>query len=187
MMQEIYVPLGSWFEQNTATALALLSGFVFVLTFYIVYLHMRLSKVCNRFRYLLQDVDSKNLEELLISQGIQLREVLRELARVKHRQSDLADEVSGRLTAPTLVRYSAFENTGSDQSFSMAILNSRGDGAALSSLHSRDECRVYAKAIINGESHHTLTEEEKEAVAMAMREIASSKEDLAKIARNNSP
>lgn len=67
-----------------------------------------------------------------------------------------------------LVRFQAFENMGSDLSFAFALLNQEGSGVVLSSIHNRDESRVYAKPIKEGVSTYSLTGEEKEVIARAM-------------------
>lgn len=68
-----------------------------------------------------------------------------------------------------LVRFRAFENMGSDLSFAFALLNQEGTGIVLSSIHSREESRVYAKPVNEGQSKYLLTDEEKEVITKAMQ------------------
>ncbi len=70
-----------------------------------------------------------------------------------------------------LVRYSAFENVGGDQSFSLALVDARGNGAVLSGLHSRDEARVYAKPLLQWRSSYSLSAEEQQALGQARQMI----------------
>ena len=67
-----------------------------------------------------------------------------------------------------LLRFRAFENVGSDQSFAFALVNQEGTGVVLSSIHNREESRVYAKPVNQGLSSYTLTKEEQEVIATAM-------------------
>jgi hypothetical protein len=67
-----------------------------------------------------------------------------------------------------LVRYNPFQDTGGDQSFALALLDKRGDGVVVSSLHSRTMTRFYAKPIKGGVSPLSLSEEEVQAVQQAM-------------------
>lgn len=67
-----------------------------------------------------------------------------------------------------LLRFQAFDNMGSDLSFAFALLNQEGSGVVLSSIHNRDESRVYAKPIKEGVSTYSLTGEEKEVIDRAM-------------------
>ena len=67
-----------------------------------------------------------------------------------------------------LVRYNPFEDTGGNQSFAVALLDADGDGVVVSSLHARQITRVYAKAIARGRSEAALSDEEAEALKIAM-------------------
>src|SRR3989338_10810683 len=49
-----------------------------------------------------------------------------------------------------LLRYNPYEDTGGDQSFSIALLDERGSGIVLTSLHARSGTRVFAKPVIEG-------------------------------------
>ncbi len=69
-----------------------------------------------------------------------------------------------------LVRYNPFEDTGGNQSFAVALLDDHGDGVVVSSLHARQNTRVYAKAITGGRSEAALSDEEAEALRRAMAE-----------------
>jgi hypothetical protein len=70
-----------------------------------------------------------------------------------------------------LVRYSAFEDTGGDQSFSLAMVDGDGDGVIVSALYGRDATRVYAKPVEGWTSSRTLAEEEEQALSQARRVV----------------
>ncbi len=66
-------------------------------------------------------------------------------------------------------RFNPFTNTGGNQSFSMGILDENGNGIMISSLHSRESTRIYAKPITKGKSAGTgLSAEEKQALKQAL-------------------
>jgi Protein of unknown function (DUF4446) len=67
-----------------------------------------------------------------------------------------------------VVRYNAFEEMGGNLSFSLAILDDHGDGIVLTSINGRADSRTYAKPIKGLSSAHTLSDEEREAVAAAV-------------------
>ncbi len=66
-----------------------------------------------------------------------------------------------------LVRYDAFEDMGGRLSFSAALLDAQGDGFIITSINGRSETRTYAKPVRNLSSKHNLSEEEREAIAIA--------------------
>ena len=89
------------------------------------------------------------------------------------------DELSGRLPAVEkrssislqrvgVVRFNPFEDTGGQQSFAVALLDNRGSGLVISSLHSRQATRVYLKQISEGKSETQLGDEEAEAIRLAL-------------------
>lgn len=82
-------------------------------------------------------------------------------ARVDH----LAEETQRGLQRASLVRYDAFKELGGHMSFSLALLDARGDGVVVSALNDRAGARVYAKPIVGGRSTFTLSEEEQRALS----------------------
>jgi len=74
-----------------------------------------------------------------------------------------------------MIRFNPFNETGGNQSFSVAILDGNDCGIVISSLFSRNENRVYGKPIKNGVSEFPLTDEEKEAIRLAqiIRQISN--------------
>lgn len=62
------------------------------------------------------------------------------------------------------VRFKAFESGSSNQSFAIALLDEKGTGVVLSSLHNRDRMSTYAKTVSHYKSTYDLTEEEKQVI-----------------------
>jgi hypothetical protein len=67
-----------------------------------------------------------------------------------------------------LVRFDAYNEMSGRQSTSIALLDESGSGIVVSSIHHRDQARLYAKRVHHGESDLELAPEEEEAVRMAM-------------------
>ena len=68
-----------------------------------------------------------------------------------------------------VVRYNAFENVGSDLSFSIALLDANDDGFVINGIYSRDSSCTYAKPINNGTAKYVLSAEEMQAVDTARK------------------
>ena len=58
------------------------------------------------------------------------------------------------------IRYNAFNESGSDLSFSIAIVDDQLDGLVFTSIHGREETYCYGKPIVKGESKYPLSPEE---------------------------
>ena len=65
------------------------------------------------------------------------------------------------------VRYDAFEDTGSDLSYALALLNRAGDGVVISSIYSRTDTRTYGKAVKSFKPAANASEEELRAIELA--------------------
>ena len=72
------------------------------------------------------------------------------------------------LTYRGLVRFDAYNELSGRQSTSIALLDAAGSGIVVSSIHHRDQARVYAKQVREGRAELELAPEEQEAVRMAM-------------------
>jgi hypothetical protein len=69
-----------------------------------------------------------------------------------------------------LVRFNPFAEAGGDQSFCLALLDGEDSGLVVSSLHSREMTRIYAKPVKKGAAAtYDLSAEEKQAILKAKR------------------
>jgi len=67
-------------------------------------------------------------------------------------------------------RYNPFTDTGGDQSFSLSLLDENGDGVVISSLHSRENTRLYAKKVEQGKViSQALSKEETQVIKEALK------------------
>ena len=67
-----------------------------------------------------------------------------------------------------LVKYDAFREMSGKLSYALALLDKNNNGFMVNSMYSREGCYSYVKEIIKGESYITLSEEEQEALKMAI-------------------
>ena len=61
-------------------------------------------------------------------------------------------------------KYDAFDDVGGKLSFALALLDQDNSGVILNAVHSRDNCFLYLKEIVKGESYVMLSQEELEAL-----------------------
>lgn len=84
---------------------------------------------------------------------------------LRHEVAALRAEAVTALKNLAVVRYDAFDGTGGQLSWSLAILDDNGDGVLITSIHGRTEARTYAKSIVDFASEQPLSREEAEALA----------------------
>jgi hypothetical protein len=88
--------------------------------------------------------------------------------RLDARLHDAELRADGAIAYRALVRYDAYNEMSGRQSTSLALLDSHGSGFVLSSIHHRDQARLYAKQVVEGVGRLELSPEEQEAVRMAL-------------------
>jgi hypothetical protein len=90
-----------------------------------------------------------------------------DLLGLRREVAALRAEAGHGLKHVAVVRYDAFGDMGGHLSWSVALLDDRGDGVVLSSIHGRSEARTYAKGIAAWTCDQQLSPEEAEAVTNA--------------------
>ena len=162
-MSELNRTLG----ENLALVVGILGLAVIGLAVATVVLARRL-RVTGAARTLGAGADGESLQDLLAAHIAKVVEVGTELERLKELHEYLEVRSRGSLQHVGLVRFNPFEDTGSDQSFAIALLDDRRDGIVLSSLHGRGGTRTFAKPVEAGQSTHTLSDEEAQAIRIAV-------------------
>ena len=76
--------------------------------------------------------------------------------------------LQGAIAHRALVRYDAYNEMSGHQSMSIALLDATQSGIVLSSIHHRDQARLYAKQVHDGRSELELSPEEGEALRLAL-------------------
>jgi hypothetical protein len=112
--------------------------------------------------------DGKNLSAVLETHLDKVYAVARETDGLARRTATLEAEGRKAFQRLGLVRYNPFEDTGGNQSFALALLDADGDGTILTSLHTRQATRMYAKPVRGGRSDAALSDEESEALKIAL-------------------
>jgi Protein of unknown function (DUF4446) len=98
-----------------------------------------------------------------------LRDWMEEIAAALDRRMVTAEErLDGAIAYRALVRYDAYNEMSGHQSTSIALLDARRDGVVLSSIHHREQARLYAKQVRDGRADIELSPEEAEAVRLAL-------------------
>lgn len=149
--------------------ISLLFLVVIILAGWIALLEWRHRQLSQSFRLLMTGRGGADLETTLREFVTRLEQIEKATQAMDHRVTDLEVKQPYFVQHLGVVRFNPFLDKGGDQSFVVAILDDHADGAVISALHGRNEVRVYAKPVLGGQSTYTLTAEEKEAIARAMK------------------
>jgi hypothetical protein len=155
-------------SNNLALLAAAFGLILLILLIAVIAQSIRLGRAVRAYRSLARGGSDASLADVL---DLQVRRVEAVGARLEELNS-LAGEMEGRTRTSIqhigLVRFNPFDDTGSDQSFVIALLDDRRDGIVLSSLHGRANTRLFAKPVEGGESSHALSDEEAQAIRIAI-------------------
>lgn len=130
----------------------------------------RSGRIARNYRTLMRGMQDKNLEELLNAHLSRVKLALERVDDVELACKKLQLMAEKSIQKVGVVRFNAFHDTGSDLSFAVAMLDSRGDGVVISAIFGRDESRTYAKPIQRGASSYHLSDEERQAVGKALEQ-----------------
>ena len=155
--------------ENAALVLLILMALVALLLLAGIFTALRLRRLNLRINALVRGAEGHNLEQTLTAHLDKVEQTQRQMTALEQAVAALQAQMPGCLQRVHLLRYDAFEDVGGEQSFSLALLNAQGDGLVLSSVYSRMDVRVYAKAIQDGKPSHGLSQEEER----LLRELAS--------------
>jgi hypothetical protein len=89
-------------------------------------------------------------------------------ARLDGRLGTAELRLDGTIAYRGLVRYDAYNEMSGRQSTTIALLDANRSGVVISSIHHREQARVYAKQVIDGKGELQLSPEEEEAVRLAL-------------------
>jgi hypothetical protein len=114
-------------------------------------------------------------------EGADLEAVLKNCLDTSAAAQQKGEELDAQLRALTqvvrgcvqhfgLVRYDAYGDVSGQQSFSLALLDADRNGVVISGLFSRSDSRCYGKAVVAGSAEQSLTDEEQNALDLALSE-----------------
>jgi hypothetical protein len=98
-----------------------------------------------------------------------LREYVEDVgARLDSRLTAAEQRIDGAIAHRALIRYDAYNEMSGQQSLTIALLDANRSGVVITSIHHRDQARLYAKQVTGGTPELQLSPEEEEALRQAL-------------------
>ena len=142
--------------------------FLLLLAFYII-AQIRINKLKNRYETLTRGMNGVNIEEILIQNGNEIDNFQNEIEKLNEQLNRLSTQLTFAIQKVGFIRYNAFDDMGSELSFSIALLDNFSNGFVLTSIYGRDQSISYAKPIKDGKSVYPLSVEEMQAIDRAIK------------------
>ena len=160
--------LNAWLLDHLALAVSVLAALVLLLLLGFHVQCARLGRAVRDYRELVRGTDGATLHDRLVGSAEQAVKASDRMGEIEAFHAAIDARTRRSIQHIGLVRFNPFEDTGSDQSFAIALLDDARDGVVISSLHGRSNTRVFAKPVSGGESAHTLSDEETQAIRIAV-------------------
>lgn len=154
-------------KSNNYLIFSFILNILFIILFIINYIRLaNMKKSYDKFMKKLGQ--GENIEEMLKNHLEKVEFVHKQNEEILDYCRKIDNDFGKTISKIGIVRYSAFKDTGSDLSFTLALLNKHNDGVVLNGIYSREMSNIYAKPIKNAESTYTLSNEEKQAIQKAL-------------------
>ncbi|MBO5516351.1 MAG: DUF4446 family protein [Schwartzia sp.] len=151
------------------TALGAFVGVIVLLLVLVMVLFVRLSSLRSLYEKMMVGEESgQSMEKMLLNHIEETRRVAEENAKLREENARIDALLKTAITRVGVVRFSAFQDMGSDLSYAVAMLDAFNNGVVFSSIFAREDSRSYVKPIDNGKSMYTLTKEEEQALKNAI-------------------
>lgn len=152
---------------NAALVVAVLVVAVAALAIAVAVLMRQTRRLQDRLHALTRGEDGRDLAGVLDAHLAKVLSVARRQDELDAHAVVLDGQAARSVQGVGVVRFNTFEDTGGNQSFALALLDPRGNGVVVNSLHARHQTRLYAKAVRDGAAEGALSAEEAEALRLA--------------------
>ena len=130
--------------------------------------NMRLSRLERRYKVFMKGSDAQSLEKVFVRKCAQIDRLYEAKDQHDHELLFIKKNLDKMFSKYGVEKYDAFDDVGGKLSFALALLDKDNTGLILNAVHSRDNCFLYLKEIVKGESYVMLSQEEVEALRKAV-------------------
>nr|WP_300005664.1 DUF4446 family protein [Tissierella sp.] len=167
-MEYIFI-IKEFIEDYTAEFVGFLYLGFLILAVALLISNHRNRKLLEKYNRMVKGIDVENFEELLQYLQNHVNDLNANVNTLKLEAQEVQERLDFTIQHVGFIRYNAFNDMGSEMSYSIALLDSFQNGLVLTGIYGRDQTVTYAKDIKAGTSFKTLSAEEIMAVDRAIR------------------
>ena len=130
--------------------------------------NMRLNRLERKYKSFMKGSDAQSLEKVFVRKFAQIDRLYEAKEAQEHDINFIKKNFTRIFSKYGVEKYDAFDDVGGKLSFALALLDKDNSGLILNAVHSRDNCFLYLKEIVKGESYVMLSQEEVEALRKAV-------------------
>lgn len=156
-------------NQNLVAVIAVLMVLMCVALIVALAALVQISKLKKRYNSVMgEGEETKSLEEKFKEFYETSSEIKEKYDKISEAVMDLSKNMDKCIQKVGIIRYNPFDEAGGNLCFAIALLDSENNGVILNGIHSRSGCYTYAKPVEMGVSEYVLSQEEMQALNMAL-------------------
>ena len=155
-------------QSHSGILMVLLLVVVVILLICVFNLSLGLNRLNRKYTLFMKGKDGQSLERLFKRKFDLIEKLVRSTDDNGEEIEKIWKVMDKSLNKYGIVKYDAFEDMGGKLSFVLAMLDKNNTGFLLNAIHSRENCFLYIKEIVKGESYIMLSQEEMEALKRAV-------------------
>jgi hypothetical protein len=140
-----------------------------------IILSSQLAILNRKYKKFMRGTSGKNIEGIFLEELENIKANDQKFDAINTRLGVMQDQLDRCLQKQSIVRYNAFTDTGSDLSYSIAIMDNLDNGISITGIYGRNEFIGYAKPIDNGNSSYQLSVEEQMAISRCQKKRVNNK------------
>lgn len=157
------------FLQTPMFLYMIIGGMVILFILYILNC-IKLHKIKREYNIFMKKLgNGKNIEDMLKNYIFKMEDIEAKNQELQVYCNKIDNDIKKCIQKVGIVRYSAFKDMGSDLSFALALLNEENNGVVLNGIYSSEISNIYAKPVEKGTSNYKISDEERQAINIAMR------------------
>lgn len=167
-VQILYPPIKFMTNLSSENLISIFLVVAAILIGWLIAAQIQILSLRKKIKIFLRGKKVKDLEEVLSEQVKRMEGIEGNIKDINKWNEKLQGICDISITKVGVIRFNPFKDTGGDQSFAIALMDSNDNGIVFSSLYTREGTRVYAKPIERGASSYNLSKEEEEAIKKAI-------------------
>jgi hypothetical protein len=146
-------------DYNNVIIISVIAILLLLLAWNII-LSARLSSLGSKYKKFMRGTSGKSFENMLLDHVADIEAAIERVNIMNEDLINQKNQMDKCMQKCNIIRYNAFSDTGSDLSFSIAMLDNFNDGFIITGIYGRNESVTYAKPVAKGTSKYPLSVEE---------------------------
>ncbi len=133
---------------------------VLIMLIWNIVLSIKIGTLTGKYKKFMRGSSGKNFENMLLDHVSDIEAAIERVNIMNEDLVNLKNQMDKGIQKCNIIRYNAFSDTGSDLSYSVAMLDNFNDGFIITGIYGRNESYSYAKPVSKGISKYPLSVEE---------------------------